>query len=97
MAESFQYSDILFKSPKTQEKIYTTVYEKVSEGIKKKSPKVKLFDVLDDTSNNHMFYTVELKPNKYKENLLSALEYFRGEEVENYEMCQKCKDLIDKL
>jgi hypothetical protein len=38
---------------------------------------------------------VELKHNKYKQNLHTALEYFKS--VEDYEKCQECKTLMDEL
>jgi len=94
MTARFSYSEIVSKNPEIQEELYTLTFKKISESVKRKSKKIKLFELKDDVLDNK-YYSVELKHNKYKQNLNSCEEYFKS--VENYEMCQKCKILMDKL
>ena len=68
--------------------------DKIKESVKRKSKKIKLFELRDDIGDN-MSYMVELKHTKYKENLNAALEYFKT--VEDYEKCQECKTIMDQL
>jgi len=94
MTERFSYSEIMAKGPETQDKLYTLTFSKIKESIKKNSKKIKLFELRDDVGDNKI-YMVELKHNKYKQNLHTALEYFKS--VEDYEKCQECKTLMDEL
>tara|TARA_Y100000296_G_C5085568_1_gene212234 strand:- start:236 stop:526 length:291 start_codon:yes stop_codon:yes gene_type:complete len=94
MTERFSYSEIVAKNPETQDKLYTLTLYKIKESVKRKSKKIKLFELKDDIGDNKT-YMVELKYNKYKQNLHTALEFFKS--VENYEMCQECKTLMDEL
>ena len=94
MTERFSYSEIVSKSPETQDKLYNLTLHKIKESVKRKSKKIKLFELRDDIGDN-MSYMVELKHTKYKENLNAALEYFKT--VEDYEKCQECKTIMDKL
>lgn len=94
MTERFSYSEIIAKDPETQDKLYSLTLHKIKDSIKRKSNKIKLFELTDDIGDNKT-YMVELKHNKFKQNLSAALEFFKS--VENYEKCQECKTLIDKL
>ena len=94
MTERFSYSEIVSKSPETQDKLYNLTLHKIKESVKRKSKKIKLFELRDDIGDN-MSYMVELKHTKYKENLNAALEYFKT--VEDYEKCQECKTIMDQL
>ena len=94
MTERFSYSEIVAKDPETQDKLYNLTLYKIKESVKRKSKKIKLFELRDDIGDNKS-YMVELKYNKYKQNLNSCEEYFKS--VENYEKCQECKTLMDEL
>lgn len=94
MTERFSYSEIVSKSPETQDKIYNLTLYKIKESVKRKSKKIKLFELRDDIGDNKS-YMVELKYNKYKQNLNSCEEYFKS--VEDYEKCQECKTIMDQL
>jgi hypothetical protein len=94
MTERFSYSEIVSKSPETQDKLYNLTLHKIKESVKRKSKKIKLFELRDDIGDNKT-YMVELKHNKFKSNLSAALEYFKT--VEDYEKCQECKTLMDEL
>ena len=92
MTERFSYSEIVSKSPETQDKLYNLTLHKIKESVKRKSKKIKLFELRDDIGDNKT-YMVELKHNKFKSNLSAALEYFKT--VEDYEKCQECKTIMD--
>ncbi len=94
MTERFSYSELIAKDPETQDKLYNLTLHKIKESVKRKSKKIKLFELKDDIGDNRN-YMVELKYNKYKSNLNTALEYFKT--VEDYEKCQECKTLMDEL
>lgn len=69
--------------------IFMNMIRAVTEGIESNKDTVDMFKLGGSNAR------VMLERKSWKKSLTSALSFFT--EIENYETCQTCKDLIDKI
>jgi hypothetical protein len=69
--------------------IFYRIVEAVEDGLKNKKKKIKLFQI-----NNSGIFVDSLKRD-WSAGIQLANEYFL--QVENYDMCEKCKELLKKM
>lgn len=75
--------------PEVKEVVIEEVLYAIKDAIKRKKSSIELFEVANSG------YYLELKKEKFKTSLETALEYFT--EKEEYDRCIECRDLINKL
>jgi hypothetical protein len=75
--------------------IYTQILESISEVVDNKK-ELDRIEVMEFDKNGTLF-TIDLKTYQFIPVLQSAIEYYADPSVEKYELCKKCKDLIDIL
>ena len=79
----------LHEIPEVKEVVIQEVIVAVRDAIKRKKSSIELFEVANSD------YYLELKKDKFKSSLETAIEYFV--EKEEYDRCIECRDLINKL
>jgi hypothetical protein len=78
------------ESKESKQVVFKTLVESVEDGIKNKKSNAEIF-MLD---KEHLLVLNKLR---WRNSLLKAVEFFSSEDIENYEMCKRCKDLMDIL
>jgi len=81
--------DQLHEIPEVKEVVIEEVLFAIQDAIKRKKSSIELFEVANSG------YYLELKKDKFKPSLETAIEYFI--EKEDYARCAECRDLINKL
>jgi len=81
--------DQLTKSPDLVEAVIGETVLAIKEGIKSKKKSISLFEIAGSD------YYVDLKKDKWKSSLETALEHYVA--GEDYDKCIECRDLISKL
>ncbi len=81
--------DQLHEIPEVKEVVIEEVLFAIQDAIKRKKSSIELFEVANSG------YYLELKKDKFKPSLETAIEYFI--EKEDYTKCAECRDLINKL
>lgn len=87
---SFKEYEIIADLPGTKELVFSNLIAAISESIENKKQAADIF--LVDYDNY-----ISLKKNSWEHSLNKAIEYYSSDEVEDYEMCQKCINLINKI
>lgn len=87
---SFKEYEIIADLPGTKELVFSNLVAAISESIETKKKAADIF--LVDYDNY-----ISLKRNSWENSLNKAIEYYSSIEVEDYEMCQKCINLINKI
>lgn len=87
---SFNEYQVLCESTETKKIVYKGLIDAIEDSINRNKKEASIF-MLD------LDHYVSLNNKNWKSALTTAMNYFSSEEVENYEMCQKCVDLISKI
>jgi hypothetical protein len=80
---------ILTETPEIIQIVIDETVVAIKEGINKNKKSISLFEVANSE------YYIELKKDKWKSSLETALDYYA--EREEYNKCIECRDLINKL
>lgn len=75
--------------------IYDQVIESIS-GVVDNEKELDRIEVMEFDRGGTLF-TIDLKTYQFIPVLQSAIEYYADPSVEKYELCKRCKDLIDIL
>jgi hypothetical protein len=88
--KSFKEYELIAELPNTKKLVFTNLVDAISESIHsgKKSASIFMMD------SDHI---VSLDKSKWKYSLEKAIEFYSSEGVEDYEMCQECLNLIDRI
>jgi hypothetical protein len=86
----FQDYETISEHVETKKVVFITLLEAVSHSIANKKKKADIF-MLNDSQ------CVELERDKWANSLQKAIDFFSSEDIEDYESCKKCKELIDKI
>lgn len=83
------YSEIS-DMPETQKIVFDNLLEAIKFSIQKKKDYAEIFKLTEDSS-------VSLSKDKWESALKKAIEYYSRPEMEDYEKCKQCTDILDKL
>lgn len=83
------YSEIS-AMPETQKIVFDNLIEAIKFSIQKKKDYAEIFKLSEDSS-------VSLSKDKWEPALRKAIEYYSRPEMEDYEKCKQCTDIIDNL
>ena len=86
--DGIDYSN-LSKTPEVKKVIIDETLYAIKEGVKKNKKNIPLFEV----ANSNCY--IELEKENWKPTLKNVLDYYI--EVEEYDKCIECRDLINKL
>jgi hypothetical protein len=86
----FSEYDQISEMPETQQIVFDNLIEAISFSVSKNKEQADIFKL---TENN----SVSLSKDKWVGALNKAIEFYSDPEMENYEKCKQCKDIIDKL
>lgn len=81
--------EMLTEVPGIKEVIIEETVLAIKEGIKKKKKSIPIFEIAGSN------YYVEIEKNNWKSSLENAIEYYV--ELEDYNKCIECRDLINQL
>jgi hypothetical protein len=87
---SFNDYQTICDMPDTRKLVLSNLVDAIEDSMKSKRSEASIF-MLD--FENY----VSLGKNSWKKSLKAAIEFFSSEGVEDYETCQKCVELIDKI
>lgn len=87
---NFNDYQLLCNSNDTKKIVFANLIDAIEDSIKNKKSDASIFMI--DFDNY-----VTLHKRSWKKSLKSAIEFFSSEEIENYELCKKCTDLIEKI
>jgi hypothetical protein len=87
---SFKDYETISESVDTKKIIFKNTVDAISHSIENKKTSADIFLIGLD-------YRLVLNKNKWKESLQNAIDFFSSDSIEDYEACQKCKALMDKL
>jgi hypothetical protein len=86
----FSDYDTLSKTTELKKIVFSSLYEAIKDSIACRKENADIFMINQDE------YVV-LNKDKWKDSLQKAIEFFSTEEIQDYESCKLCKDLINKL
>lgn len=75
----------------TKSKIFDHLVDAVSYGLSKKMKKVDIFKI----QNSDM--CISLDKTKWKSSLEEAIKFYSNENIQNYEKCIECQEIINKI
>jgi hypothetical protein len=87
---SFNDYQIICNSMDTRKIVFNNLVDAIEDSIKTKKREASIFMIDFD-------HYVSLGSNSWERSLKTAIEFFSSDEIEDYEMCQKCVSLIDKI
>jgi hypothetical protein len=88
--KSFNDYQYISDLSETKALIFKNLIEAIEDGIEKNKKEASIFMVDYD-------HYVSLNKNSWKSSLTAAIRYYSNSEKEEYEMCQKCVDLINRI
>jgi len=89
-ARVFYEYDQLSEMNETKEVVFKNLYEAIKHSIQSKKETADIFMI-----NNEEY--VVLNKDKWKNSLEKAIQFYSQEEIQDYESCKLCQDLINKL
>jgi sRNA-binding regulator protein Hfq len=87
---SFNEYQVLCDSTDTKKIVYKGLIDAIEDSIKRNKKEASIFMIDVD-------HYVSLNNKNWKSALINAIDFYSSEEIENYEMCQKCVDLINSI
>ena len=87
---TFQDYETISKYSETKEIVFINLMDAISHSVTKKRNTADIFMLTDDKC-------ITLEKDKWADSLQEAIYFFSSEEVEDYEKCKKCLELIDKI
>lgn len=76
--------------PQTKKVVFENVIEAITDSIRTKKAVADIFMIDRDVC-------VTLEKDKWASSLNSAIEFFSAEDLEDYESCKKCQELIKEI
>jgi hypothetical protein len=86
----FYEYDQLSEMNETKDVVFKNLYEAIKHSIQAKKETADIFMI-----NNEEY--VVLNKDKWKNSLEKAIQFYSQEEIQDYESCKLCQDLINKL
>ena len=86
----FYEYDQLSEMNETKDVVFKNLYEAISHSLKVKKETADIFMINNDE------YVV-LNKDKWKKSLENAIQFYSQEEIQDYESCKLCQELINKL
>lgn len=83
------YSEIS-DMPETQKIVFDNLIEAIKFSLQKNKSNAEIFKLNEDVY-------VSLSKDKWEPALKKAIEYYSRPEMEDYEKCKQCTDIIEKL
>lgn len=80
----------LCNSVDTKKIVFNNLIDAIEDSLKNNKREASIFMIDFD-------HYVSLNKDSWKKSLKSAIDFFSSDEIENYEMCQKCVDLISRI
>jgi len=86
----FEDYEVVAQMPQTKKIVFDNVIEAISDSVRSKKATADIFMV-------DMSSCVTLEKDKWEKSLKSAIEFFSAEDLEDYESCKKCQELIKEI
>lgn len=87
---NFSEYDIITSMPETHKIVFDNLIDAINFSLHKNKKEADIFKINPD-------YCVTLDRSKWKESLEKAIEFYSSEDIQDYEKCKQCKEIIENL
>lgn len=88
--KSFKEYELISELSDTKKLVFNNLVAAIEESLNGNKKSASIFMIDFD-------HFISLNKDKWKNGLQRAIDFFSSPDVENYEMCQKCLELIERI